>query len=44
MTASQMFRRMDASTGNWTDGVFAVVWRHVAKAKTQDPKPLNPKC
>ena len=30
-----MFGRMDASTGDWTDGVFAVLWRRAAKAKTQ---------
>ena len=32
----QMFGRMDASTGDWTDGVFAVLWRRAAKLKTQN--------
>ena len=31
-----MFGRMDASTGDWTDGVFAVLWRRAAKLKTQN--------
>ena len=35
-TCSQMFGRMDASTGDWTDGVFAVLWRRAAKLKTQN--------
>ena len=33
ITAPQMFGRMDASTGDWTDGVFAVLWKRAVDEK-----------
>ena len=27
---------MDAATGDWTDGIFAVLWRRAAKNRTQN--------
>jgi len=33
ITAPQMFGRMDPTTGDWTEGVFAVLWRRAAKEK-----------
>ena len=31
--AADVRQRMDAATGDWTDGIFAVLWRRAAKEK-----------
>ncbi|KAL6769277.1 DHC15 [Auxenochlorella protothecoides x Auxenochlorella symbiontica] len=35
MRVEQMFGQVDPATGEWTDGVFAVLWRRAARAQHQ---------